>query len=203
MANSLDPDQTAPCRSSLIWVYAVCPDLSVQIFTIIMVRHLPISTDDGQPRGSDPVIKRDNPDQFPGISSGVLHIFHLPPFLYQRLVGTLQFDFYITELRFVCNQNINPYESQWNEHFSNLLDILNSLAEKTQTPAVLFSLISFNISFLNLTDRVLSTFLVFASYILFILYPSCIPYRNFWVTDRCKEIESSVHIYCPWGQDIF
>ena len=31
MANILDPDQTAPCssRSSLIWVYTVCPDLSV------------------------------------------------------------------------------------------------------------------------------------------------------------------------------
>ena len=23
-ANSVDPDQTAPCRSSLIWVYIVC-----------------------------------------------------------------------------------------------------------------------------------------------------------------------------------
>ena len=29
IANSVDPDQTAP-RSSLIWVFTVCPDLSVQ-----------------------------------------------------------------------------------------------------------------------------------------------------------------------------
>ena len=34
MANSADPDQTAP-RSSLIWVCTVCPDLSVQKFRII------------------------------------------------------------------------------------------------------------------------------------------------------------------------
>ena len=36
MANSEDPDQTAP-RSSLIWVYTVCPDLSVRKFRIITV----------------------------------------------------------------------------------------------------------------------------------------------------------------------
>ena len=34
MANSEDPDQT---RSSLIWVYTVCPDLSVQKFRNIVV----------------------------------------------------------------------------------------------------------------------------------------------------------------------
>ena len=35
MANSGDPDQTA--QSSLIWVYNVCPGLSVQKLGIIMV----------------------------------------------------------------------------------------------------------------------------------------------------------------------
>ena len=32
MANSVDPDQT---RSSLVWVYTVCPDLSVRKLRII------------------------------------------------------------------------------------------------------------------------------------------------------------------------
>ena len=30
VANSVDPDQTAPFRGSLIWVCTVCSDLSVQ-----------------------------------------------------------------------------------------------------------------------------------------------------------------------------
>ena len=30
MANSVDPDQAAPQRSSLIWVYTVCLDVSVK-----------------------------------------------------------------------------------------------------------------------------------------------------------------------------
>ena len=34
MANSIDPDQTA---ASLIWVYTVCPDLSVGKLRIITV----------------------------------------------------------------------------------------------------------------------------------------------------------------------
>ena len=33
IANSEDPDQTAP-RSSLIWVCTVCPDLSVRKLTV-------------------------------------------------------------------------------------------------------------------------------------------------------------------------
>ena len=37
IANSEDPDQTAPFRSSLIWVCTVCPDLSVQKLQFIMV----------------------------------------------------------------------------------------------------------------------------------------------------------------------
>ena len=41
MANSVDPDQTAPLgavwRSSLIWVCAVCPGISVQKLRIITV----------------------------------------------------------------------------------------------------------------------------------------------------------------------
>ena len=43
MANSEDPDQTAPLgadcssRSSLVWVCTVCPDLSVRKFRIITV----------------------------------------------------------------------------------------------------------------------------------------------------------------------
>ena len=36
MANSVDPDQTAP-RSSLIWVYTVCLDLPVRKLRIITV----------------------------------------------------------------------------------------------------------------------------------------------------------------------
>ena len=36
MANSVDPDQTAP-RSSLIWVYSVCLELSVRILWIVAV----------------------------------------------------------------------------------------------------------------------------------------------------------------------
>ena len=38
MANSVDPDQTAP-RSSLIWICTVCSDLSVSILRIFMVMH--------------------------------------------------------------------------------------------------------------------------------------------------------------------
>ena len=34
MANSVDPDQTAPLRSSLIWVYTVCSGLYVRIFRV-------------------------------------------------------------------------------------------------------------------------------------------------------------------------
>ena len=42
MANSVDPDQTAPLgllssRSSLIWVYTVCQGLSVQKHRIVTV----------------------------------------------------------------------------------------------------------------------------------------------------------------------
>ena len=39
IANNADPDQIAPCssRSSLIWVYTVCPDLFVPKLWIIMV----------------------------------------------------------------------------------------------------------------------------------------------------------------------
>ena len=37
MANSVDPDQTAPSRSSLIWVCTVCPCLSVRKLRIITV----------------------------------------------------------------------------------------------------------------------------------------------------------------------
>ena len=36
MANSVDHDQTAP-KSSLIWVYTVCPDLSVQAYFLQMM----------------------------------------------------------------------------------------------------------------------------------------------------------------------
>ena len=32
MANSVGPDQTAPCRSSLIWAYTGCLDLHVPKF---------------------------------------------------------------------------------------------------------------------------------------------------------------------------
>ena len=39
MANSVDPDQTAP-RSSLIWVCTVCPGLSVRKLRIITVCHV-------------------------------------------------------------------------------------------------------------------------------------------------------------------
>ena len=37
MANSVDPDQTAP-RSSLIWICTVCPGISVRKLRIIMVK---------------------------------------------------------------------------------------------------------------------------------------------------------------------
>ena len=37
MANSIDPVQTAPWRSSLIWVYTVCSGNFVPIFKQIMV----------------------------------------------------------------------------------------------------------------------------------------------------------------------
>ena len=36
IANSVDPDQTAP-RSSLIWVCTICPDLSARKLRIITV----------------------------------------------------------------------------------------------------------------------------------------------------------------------
>ena len=36
MANSVDPDQTAP-RSSLIWVCTVCPGISVQKLRVLTV----------------------------------------------------------------------------------------------------------------------------------------------------------------------
>ena len=39
MANSADPDQTAP-RSSLIWVCTICPGLSVRKLRIITVHHI-------------------------------------------------------------------------------------------------------------------------------------------------------------------
>ena len=39
MANSVDPDQIAPSRSSLIWVYTFCSDLPVRKFKNIMVHH--------------------------------------------------------------------------------------------------------------------------------------------------------------------
>ena len=35
IANTVDPDQTAPFRSSLIWVCTVCSDLSVAKFRIL------------------------------------------------------------------------------------------------------------------------------------------------------------------------
>ena len=41
MANSVDPDQTAP-RSSLIWVCTVCPVLSVRKLRIITVNSYPL-----------------------------------------------------------------------------------------------------------------------------------------------------------------
>ena len=37
ITNRVDTDQTAPLRSSLIWVCTVCSDLSVPIFPIITV----------------------------------------------------------------------------------------------------------------------------------------------------------------------
>ena len=37
MANSVDPDQTAPYRSSLIRIYTVCSDIHVPIFKIFTV----------------------------------------------------------------------------------------------------------------------------------------------------------------------
>ena len=37
LTNRVDTDQTAPLRSSLIWVCTVCSDLSVPIFQIITV----------------------------------------------------------------------------------------------------------------------------------------------------------------------
>ena len=36
MANSGDPDQTAPKRSSLIWVSTVCPDWSAQYLEFLL-----------------------------------------------------------------------------------------------------------------------------------------------------------------------
>ena len=44
IANSVDPDQTAPLISSLIWVYTVCPEFSVRklgIITVVKVVKLP------------------------------------------------------------------------------------------------------------------------------------------------------------------
>ena len=37
IANSVDPDQTAPVGGSLIWVCTVCPDLSIRKVRIITV----------------------------------------------------------------------------------------------------------------------------------------------------------------------
>ena len=37
LANSVDPDQTVPFRSSLIWVCTFCSDLSVPILRIFKV----------------------------------------------------------------------------------------------------------------------------------------------------------------------
>ena len=37
MASRIDHDQTAPCRSSLIWVYTVYLELSVPILRIFVV----------------------------------------------------------------------------------------------------------------------------------------------------------------------
>ena len=43
MANSVDPDQTAPLasRSSLIWICTVCPGISVRKLRIITVSLIP------------------------------------------------------------------------------------------------------------------------------------------------------------------
>ena len=40
MTNSVDPDQTAPYRSSLIWDYSVCANLLFRIFNINMVAQI-------------------------------------------------------------------------------------------------------------------------------------------------------------------
>ena len=40
LANSVDPDQTAPLRSSLIWVCTVHSDLYVPIFSVSDVKEL-------------------------------------------------------------------------------------------------------------------------------------------------------------------
>ena len=37
MANSVDHDQTAPCRSSLFWACTVCLDLSVPILRTLVL----------------------------------------------------------------------------------------------------------------------------------------------------------------------
>ena len=41
MANSIDPDQTAPFRSSLIWVYTVCIHHFVRTLVYEILWHLP------------------------------------------------------------------------------------------------------------------------------------------------------------------
>ena len=53
IANSVDPDQTAP---SLIWVCTVCPYLSVRKFRIIMVALFEVISDSVgvKPQGSQP-----------------------------------------------------------------------------------------------------------------------------------------------------
>ena len=53
IANSIDPDQTAP---SLIWVCTVCPELSVRKFRIIMVALFEVISDSVgvKPQGSQP-----------------------------------------------------------------------------------------------------------------------------------------------------
>ena len=44
MANSVDPDQTAPLRSSLIWVYTVSSVLYARIFQVDMLHVTYIQT---------------------------------------------------------------------------------------------------------------------------------------------------------------
>ena len=48
IANSEDPDQTAPSRSSLIWVCTVCPDLSVRKLRVITVMHKKLGRQNGK-----------------------------------------------------------------------------------------------------------------------------------------------------------
>ena len=54
MANSVDPDE----RSSLIWVYTVCPDVSVRKVRIIMIVYIVKKKANKNPRNS-PIFERD------------------------------------------------------------------------------------------------------------------------------------------------